>query len=247
MLTSILAACALGGLLSLLAAAAFALRIPPGRIGPWVAFAAGVMLAAVFLDLLPHALEHAGPEGAAPVLASVLAGLLAFFVLERLALWRHAHAHDGAPHAPVAPAVVLLGDGMHNFVDGVLIAASFLTDPWLGATTTAAVALHEIPQEFGDFLLLRAAGWSRKRALLANAGSSLASVAGGLVGWWALADAQALLPYALAVAAASFLYVAVADLLPWLHRRHAQDGWLAQSAVLGAGLAVLPLAGHWLH
>jgi len=247
MLIAIVGACLVGGLLSLLTAALFSLRVAPARLGAWVAFAAGVMLAAVFLDLLPEALALAGPGGTGSVLGTVLAGLLGFFVLERLALWRHAHAGDEAGHGPVAPTVILLGDGVHNAVDGVLIAAAFLTDPWLGATTTAAVALHEIPQEFGDFLLLRAAGWSRRKALLANAGSALASVVGGVVGWWALAGAQAALPYALALAAASFLYVAVADLLPWLHRRHAQDGWLLQAAVLGSGLAVLPLAGHWLH
>lgn len=248
MLIAIVGACLVGGLLSLLVAGLFALRVAPARLGSWVAFAAGVMLAAVFLDLLPEALTLAGPGQTSQVLAAMLAGLLGFFVLERLALWRHAHPEGsdcGSRH--VAPAVVLLGDGVHNFVDGVLIAAAFLSDPWLGVTTTAAVALHEIPQEFGDFLLLRAAGWSRRKALLANGASALAAVLGGVLGWWALDGAQAALPYALAIAAASFLYVAVADLLPWLHRRHAEDGWLMQSAVLGAGLAVLPLAGHWLH
>ena len=250
MLLPIVLLCLLGGLLSLLVAGLFALRLSPERLGAPIAFAAGVMLAAVFLDLLPEALSLVPPDDIAGVLATVLAGLLAFFLLERFALWRHAHpgAHEGhdSAHA-AAPAVILLGDGIHNLVDGVLIAAAFLTDPWLGLTTALAVALHEIPQEFGDFVLLLNAGFSRRRALWANALSSLTSVAGGVLGWWALDGTHELLPYALAVACASFLYVAVADLLPWLHRRHAKDGWLSQCTVLAAGLMVVPLAGHWLH
>jgi zinc and cadmium transporter len=246
MLLYILAACLVGGLISLLLAAALALRLPSRGLSRLIAFAAGTMLAAALLDILPEALSLAAGKNEA-VLATVLAGLIGFYLLERLALWRHAHPSEAGEPMAGAPWVILLGDGVHNFVDGVLIAAAFMADPWLGVTTTLAVALHEIPQELGDFVLLLSAGWSKRRALLANGLSSLASVLGGLVGWLAFDSAHAALPYALAVAAASFLYIAVADLLPMLHRRHRQDGFVAQSALLAAGLACIPLVGHFLH
>lgn len=247
---SIVAACALGGLVSLLLAALVAFRLPSAALGRMVAFAAGTMLAAALLDLLPEAFSLAAGQHEA-LFATVLVALLGFYLLERAALWRHAHP-DTDGHAPAvamqgAACVVLLGDGVHNFVDGVLIAAAFLADPWLGLTTTLAVVAHEVPQELGDFVLLLSSGWSRQRALLANAASSLASVAGGVVGWLLLDGARAALPYALAVAAASFLYVAVADLLPLLHRRHRIDGFAAQSTLLAAGLVAIPLIGYWLH
>lgn len=246
MLFYIFAACLVGGLISLLLAAALAFRLPTWGLSRLIAFAAGTMLAAALLDILPEALNLA-PGHVDAVLATVLAGLIGFYLLERLALWRHAHPGEDGEAMAGAPWVVLLGDGVHNFVDGVLIAAAFLADPWLGVTTTLAVALHEIPQELGDFVLLLAAGWPKRRALLANGLSSLAAVLGGIVGWLAFDSAHAALPYALAVAAASFLYIAVADLLPMLHRQHRQDGFLVQSTLLAAGLACIPLVGHWLH
>ena len=251
-LLSIVAACLLGGLASLLIAALLATRLSTSALGRMVDFAAGAMLAAALVDVLPEAVSLARGQHEA-LFATLLAALIGFYLLERAALWRHAHhglddaAHEAALPSPGAAWVVLLGDGVHNFVDGVLIAAAFLADPWLGVTTTLAVVAHEVPQELGDFVLLLSAGWSRRRALLANGASSLASVAGGVVGWLALDGAQGALPYALAVAAASFLYIAVADLMPLLHRRRRIDGFVAQSALLAAGLVCVPLVGHWLH
>lgn len=231
-------------------AALLAYRLPSKGLGRMVAFAAGAMLAAALLDILPEAFELAGGRHE-ELLATLLAALVGFYLLERAALWRHAHPHD-EEHRHAVPTqgavwVALLGDGVHNFVDGVLLAGAFLADPWLGVTTTLAVVAHEVPQELGDFVLLLSAGWSKRRALLANGLSSLSSVLGGVVGWWLLDGAQGLLPYALAVAAASFLYIAVADLMPLLHRRRRIDGFLRQSALLAAGLACVPVIGHWLH
>lgn len=244
------AACVLGGLASVMLAAAFAFRVPPRMVGRLIAFAAGTMLAAALLDILPEAVSLAGDQ-AEGVFAALLASLVGFYLLERAALWRHAHpGHDGheaeTPSAGAAWAV-LLGDGVHNFVDGILIAAAFLVDPWLGVTTALAVVAHEVPQELGDFVLLLSAGWSKRKALLANAVSSLASVFGGIVGWLALESARGALPYVLAVAAGSFLYIAVADLMPLLHRRRVIDGFFPQSALLAAGLVCIPVVGHWLH
>jgi zinc and cadmium transporter len=247
-LAYIVSACLLGGLLSVLLAATLAFRVSGRIVGRLIAFAAGTMLAAALLDILPEAIEHA-PGQQDAVLATLLASLVGFYLLERAALWRHAHTEADAHDVPSEGAawVVLLGDGVHNLVDGVLLAAAFLTDPWLGATATVAVVAHEIPQELGDFVLLLSAGWSRRKALLANAASSAASVIGGVIGWLTLDGAHTVLPYALAVAAGSFLYIAVADLMPLLHRRRLIDGFLPQSALLAAGVVCIPLVGHWLH
>ena len=181
--------------------------------------------------------------------AVLLAGLLGFFALERVALWRHAHdgcaAVAGEPQGEVAAPLILIGDAFHNFVDGLLIAAAFLADPMLGVTTTLAVVAHEIPQELGDFILLLNAGWSRRKAFLANAASSLTSVLGGLLGYFALDGAEQFLPYVLTIAAASFIYIAVADLLPLLHRQ--RSGFALQSALIALGVMVVPLVGQWVH
>jgi len=250
-LFSIVAACLAGGLASLLIAGLLASRLPARWLGRMVAFAAGTMLAAALLDILPEAFELAAGRHDA-LFATMLAALVGFYLLERAALWRHAHPDEDDGHAHAAPTrgaawVVLLGDGVHNFVDGVLLAAAFLADPWLGITTTLAVVAHEVPQELGDFVLLLSVGWSRRKALLANGASSLASVLGGVVGWLALDGAQGALPYALAVAAASFLYIAVADLMPLLHRRQRLDGFVPQSALMAAGLVCVPVVGRLLH
>lgn len=257
-LFAIITASLAGGLLSVLLAALLVFRLDERWTHQLVAFAAGVMLASACLDILPEALAafiegqpgESGEAAAASLFATLLAGLLLFFVLERLALWRHAHP-EGCGHQPPAAArnaatLILIGDAFHNFVDGILIAAAFLADPALGVTTTLAIVAHEIPQELGDFVLLLNAGWSKRLALLANAASSLTSLLGGLLGYYFMHDAMGIQPYVLTLAAASFIYIAVADLLPLLHRqanRHfaAQAGWIA------AGIAIVPGVAHWLH
>lgn len=250
MLMAIMIAALASGLGSLLVAAVLAFRLSTQTLGRLVAFAAGTMLAAALLDILPEAFASA-PHEADALFATLLAGLVGFYLLERAALWRHAHPgqaqEESAPSMSGAAWVVLLGDGVHNFVDGVLLAAAFLTDPMLGVTTALAIALHEIPQELGDFVLLLEAGWSKPQALLANCAVSLASVLGGLVGWVAFDGVHAVLPYALTLAAASFLYIAVADLMPMLHRRHRQDGFAAQTALLAVGVLCIPLLSRWMH
>jgi len=261
-LTMIVLATVLGGLLSMAAAAGLAFRLPRRATATLVAFATGVMLSSALLEILPEAFallpqhadlpEHTGhthESPAAGLFAVLLAGLLGFFALERLALWRHAHdgctSLSGERHGEVAAPLILIGDAFHNFVDGLLIAGAFLADPMLGITTTLAVVAHEIPQELGDFVLLLNAGWSRPKAFLANAASSLTSVLGGLLGYFALDGTEHLLPYILTVAAASFIYIAVADLLPLLHRQ--RSSFALQSGLIGLGVMVVPLVGHWVH
>lgn len=261
-LMMILLATLLGGLLSMAAAAGLAFRLSRQATATLVAFAAGVMLSSALLDILPEAFaslpQHAHFPGQpahdhdAPVVrlfGVLLAGLLGFFALERLALWRHAHAGcergAGEEQAVVAAPLILLGDAFHNFVDGLLIAAAFIADPMLGISTTLAVVIHEIPQELSDFVLLLNAGWSRRRAFLANAASSLTSVIGGLLGYFALVDTEHILPDVLTIAAASFIYIALADLLPLLHRQ--RTGFVRQSALIALGVVAVPLLGHWAH
>lgn len=247
MLSYIVLACFGCGLLSMILAAALAYKAGSAWLYKLVAFSAGVLLASALLDVLPEALSLA-PERGGAIFATVLAGLFGFFLLERAAIWRHAHADADEPRAArTAASLILWGDGMHNLVDGVLIAAAFLADPWLGLTTTLAVVVHEIPQELGDFALLLAGGWSRRKALIANGLSSMTSIIGGVLGFWFLEGAQALVPYALAVAAASFIYIAAADLVPLLHRRHRLDGFWPQTAAIAGGMLLVPCIGHWLH
>ncbi len=242
----IIIACLLGGLLSLLAAALVLFGLSKQWLIYAVSFSTGVLLATSMLHLLPEALT-AGltPDEVFPVL---LAGVLGFFALEKFAIWRHAHHHaehgangshgGGAGHPHVGSGVVsiLIGDGFHNFIDGLLIAAAFLTDPALGWTTTFAVIAHEIPQEAGDFAILLTAGWGRMRALTWNGLSSLASVVGGVTGYIALEHTQAWIPYIVTLAAASFLYVAIADLLPRLKLEWQGLGW--HILLLAAGIAL---------
>lgn len=247
-----------GGVLSVMAAALFLTlseKIRTRLLPAMVSFAIGALLGAALLAVLPHALEAAGPHDAHAITATVLAGLLIFFLLEKFVLWRHCHKDDCETHAPghsdrqaqAAGYLILFGDGVHNFVDGVLIAAAFITDTHLGIVTSLAVAAHEIPQEVGDFAILLHSGFSRGRALLFNVLSSLTTVAGGLLAYLSLNLAQAAVPYVLAVAASSFLYIAVADLIPGLHKRLEPRATLEQMLLIGSGVLVIYAAQAALH
>ena len=256
-LTLILLATALGGIASALLAGAL-LWLPVAtrdRVLPHaVSFATGALLATALVALVPHAIEGAGADQVHGIGLALLAGIAIFFVLEKFLLWRHCHteavesAHTHADHHHASSGwLVLVGDGLHNFVDGVLIAAAFLTDFHLGVVTTFAILAHEIPQEVGNVAVLLHSGFSRRQALGWNVLSSLTAVAGGLVGWFALRESLAVLPYVLAVAAASLLYVAVADLIPGLHRRSDLRASLAQVAWIASGVAVVMFAESHVH
>ena len=206
------------------------------RLVPWlVSYAVGALLGASMLGLLPETLE-ALP--AANVFATLLAGILLFFVLEKLVLWRHCHTHDCEVHdGAVFPVVI--GDAFHNFVDGAVIAAAVMTSVPLGVSTAVAVAAHEIPQEVGDFAILLHAGYSRGRALLLNVLSAAASALGAIAAFLAFDHIPRMLPYFLVLAAASFLYVAMADLIPGLHRGRTDAGSLRQILLIAAGVATM--------
>ena len=249
--------CLLGGLLSVLAAALFLILSESlrNRLLPHlVSFATGALLGAAFLGLLPHALQSMSETDVHLIPMVVLFGLLGFFVLEKLVLWRHCHADHCEVHGPdqaqkdhSTGTMILIGDGLHNFLDGILIAGAFMTDIHLGVVTSLAVAAHEIPQEVGDFAVLLHSGFSRGRAFLYNILTSLTTVFGGLLAWVALQEMQAALPYVLAIAASSFIYIAVADLIPTLHQRVEGKATVQQVVLIAAGILIIYLAHSTLH
>ncbi len=261
LLTWIIIFSLLGGVLSVMVASTF-LLLPTtvrSRLVPHlVSFAIGSLLGAAFLGLLPHALMGSGIDDFHNIFLAVLLGLLGFFLLEKLVLWRHCHSDHCEAHGPdqdhghdenskAAGIMVLVGDAMHNFVDGILIAAAFLTDIHLGIVTALAIAAHEIPQEVGDFVVLLHSGFTRAKALFYNVLSSLATIVGALLAYWWLAGMEEILPYVLAVAASSFIYIAVADLIPGLHKRTEVSVTVQQMLLIVSGVTVIYLTHSTLH
>jgi len=252
----ILVACLAGSVLSLAIAAVAAFHARPPWIPTLVSYAVGALLGVVFLDLLPHIFEETKDPGR--VAAFILFGILAFFVLEKVLLWRHHHHSDDEPGAePGSQAhyhaheheqghdhgrsgwMIVIGDAFHNFTDGIIIAGAFVADVRLGIATAVAIIAHEIPQEIGDFIVLLHSGFSKGRALAMNGLSGLATVAGALLAYFAISEVRQWIPEILAVAAAGMLYVAVADLIPGLHRRTAGRETLAQVAFIALGIATI--------
>ena len=248
----IITASFLGGALSVIAAGLVTFTLGAGSVSHLISYAIGALLGAVFLEILPHALEHGDPHTMA---ATILGGILIFFVLEKLVLWRHCHDHHCEAHDAHPPAhdhgrsglLILIGDTFHNFVDGILIAAAFLEDTQLGIVTALAIIAHEIPQELGDFLVLLHSGYSRAKALAFNLLSSLATLVGALLAYFALSSLQEWVPSLLGLAAASMLYVAVADLLPQLQRRLPWRETAQQLAWLAGGIGIVLVMLQLLH
>ena len=207
------------------------LRIVPGLIS----YAVGTLLGVALLALVPEALE-ALPAPAA--LGALLAGILGFFMLEKLVIWRHCHTADCDAHDSSA-ALILIGGGLHNFTDGAIVGAAVLTSLPLGITTALAVAAHQIPQEVGDYAILLDAGYSRRRAFAMNALSASTCALGAVAVYAAASWAPTALPYVLAVAAGSFLYVAMSDLIPGLHRDAIDVGAIRQVLLIAAGVGTI--------
>jgi zinc and cadmium transporter len=199
-----------------------------------ISYATGALLGAVFLGLVPKALQSSSPK----ILVWLLGGILFFFVMEKLILWRHCHLPECDVHASAGP-LLLIGDAFHNFTDGVIIAGAFLLSLPLGIATGLAVVAHEIPQELGDFAILLESGYSRGQALLYNMMSALATLPGALLSYFFLAHLMQVVPYILVVGAASFLYIALVDLTPYLHRRFGLADSLLQIGLILAGIATI--------
>jgi len=249
----IIGATLVGGVLSALIAALFAVKARVAQIPVLISYAVGALLGAVFLEILPHAFGMT--DSLERTAATVLFGILLFFVLEKLVLWRHCHEEQCEAHDPPqvsydhgrSGAMILIGDTFHNFVDGILIAAAFLANTELGVVTAVAIIAHEIPQEIGDFLILLHSGYTRVQALLLNVASSAAMVVGAIMAYFALQTLQEWIPALLALAAASMLYVSVADLIPGLHRRPELQATLQQVLLIGLGVATIWLVGELAH
>jgi zinc and cadmium transporter len=256
---------AVGGVLSVIAASLFLLLPENHRqnvLPHGISLAIGALLTVAFWGLIPEAFEQVEPKQFQTLSGMILVGILSFFILEKLLIWRHCHsgscdAHNEHPeehsdehnhdhshthnhhshHA--AGTLILLGDGIHNFVDGVLIAAAFLTDVKLGIVTSLAVATHEIPQEVGDFAILLQSGYGKKKALIYNMLASLTTVIGGVLAYFSLEDLHAALPYFLTLAASSFIYIAVADLIPSLHKKTDVKTSLQQIGLIITGVLLI--------
>ncbi len=232
----------------------FPSRFREALIPHFVSFAIGALLGAAFLALLPHAVTGPNSIEFHQLGLTVLIGILAFFLLEKMVLWRHCHEHDCEAHTPTdhqrekaAGTLVLIGDATHNLVDGILIGAAFITDIHLGVVTSLAVAAHEIPQEVGDFAILLNSGFERGKAFLFNVLASMATVIGAVIAYFSLQDAQMVVPYILAIAASSFIYIAIADLIPGLHKRVEITETIRQVILIVAGVAVIYFAHSTLH
>jgi zinc and cadmium transporter len=257
---------AVGGIASAAFAGLF-LLVPEAagrRLLPhFVSYATGALLGAALLALLPEAIEGVGAGGAHSIGAALLIGLGVFFVIEKLVLWwhtratgnghehhdhghdhGHAHAHGGGNSGGISASgvLVIIGDSIHNALDGVLIASAFLTSFPLGLVTTFAVAAHEIPHRVDDFAILVHSGMSRGRALVMNMATGLTSIIGGVAAYFGLQRTTGALPYALALAAAGFLYIAVAGLIPGLHRRADPRTSLSQVVLMALGVVTIAWA-----
>jgi zinc and cadmium transporter len=245
----------IGGLLSVLIAASLTVGLLGRLVKHLVSLSTGVLLGTALLHVLPEAFE--GQAGAHELFLTLLGGLMFFFLLEKAELYRHTHHHEGDGHhhhhhfdheqAGRGGLSVLVGDSIHNFCDGVIIAAAFLADTHLGVATSLAIIAHEIPQEVGDYIVLLNAGFSRARALVYNAISGLSAVLGGVLGYFVVGAWESLFPYLLVVASSSFIYVAVADLIPQLQRRLPWRDTLAQLAWLAAGLGLVMVVSGGAH
>ena len=249
-LQTIVLVTALAGVASVLVAATFSVALLAKMVNNMVSLSVGILLATALLHSLPEAFSM---SGASPQLlfATLLAGLLGFFLLEKIALLRHDHHHEGDGHqhhhghdaenAGRSGWMILVGDGIHNFVDGILIAAAFMADYQVGIFTAIAIIAHEIPQEIGDFIVLLNAGFSKARALLYNFICGLSAVVGGVLAYFFLEKAHAAMPYLLVIASSSFIYIAVSDLIPQMHRRPHWAESLRQTILIACGVGFVIL------
>jgi zinc and cadmium transporter len=212
-------------------------KVQQGVIPYLISYATGTLLGAAFLGLLPHAMSQAQPT---PVLAVVLAGIIVFFVLEKIVVWRHCHDANCEAHGRAGP-LILVGDAFHNFIDGVAIAAAFVASIPVGIATGLAVLAHELPQEVGDFAILLESGYTRRQAILYDILSGLSTFPGALLAYFFLTATQRLTPYVMAISAASFIYIAIADLIPSLHHRSDWKQAIYQFVFILAGIGTIAL------
>lgn len=244
----VLLATVTGGLIAVLVASWLAYKVFAHYLHHMVSLSVGVLLSVALLHLLPEAFES-GVADAHVLFGLMLASLIGFFVLEKIALLRHSHHHEGDGHhhhhghdrheAGRGGVLILVGSSLHNLCDGVLVAPAFLTDPLLGVLTAASIIVHEVPHKLGDFVVLLNAGLARRRAFALILFTSLCSALGGIIGYFVLQQAQDWVPYVLVVAASSFLYISVADLMPQMHERVSLADAVPQLLLVGVGVVLI--------
>ncbi|ABK99569.1 zinc/iron permease [Pelobacter propionicus DSM 2379] len=222
-----------GGALLLL----FPRHVIKNLIPCFLSYAIGTLLGAAFLGMIPAGLCQAP---APTVLCTVLAGIIMFFILEKIVLWRHCHDPECELHGKPG-ALILIGDAFHNFVDGVVITAAFLTSIPLGISASLAVIAHEVPQELGDIAILLDSGYTKTRAFCCNLISSLSTLPGALIAYFYLGATREAVPYVLALSAASFIYIALADLVPSTHKRQGIGNAARQIALILLGICTVAL------
>lgn len=202
-----------------------------------IAYATGTLLAGALLGLIPHALENSSSTS---ILSSVLAGIVVFFLLEKMMVWRHCHDRKCEVHGTAGP-ILLVGDAFHNATDGLVIAASFLSSFPIGIAASISIIAHEIPQEVGDFAILLHGGYTRRKAFFLNVLSSLSTLPAAILAYFALEIMRSAIPYVMAFSAASFLYIALADLYPQLHEQIGFWYALRQFLLMLAGIGTMIL------
>lgn len=254
-LSYIVIANVLSTVFSIALAAVLSFRLLSSLVDKLVCVSAGLLLTVATTHLLPESFHSdADPVALGWVL---LVAILGFFLLEKMALIHHTHHHEGDLHrhsrghdaheARGGGLPILVGDAFHNFADGVVIAAAFLLDPAAGVLATLAVLAHEIPHEIGDFMILLNAGYTKQRAFVFQLLSGASAVIGGVVGYFVIDSVQSLLPYALTVAAASFMYIALSDLLPEMMRRQSLARSLPEVGLVLVGVVIAAVAMGVVH
>ncbi len=235
-------------------AAIAALKLSAKTLERMVSFSIGLMLATSLLHALPEALSNTVGIASESLCFTLLASILGFFLLQKMALMRHNHhhEHDGHNHhhghdahmAGSGAWLIVLGGSVHNFTDGVVIAAAFVADIRLGVLTALSIAAHEVPHKLGDFVVMLNAGFSKKRAVVMDVLSSMTVLAGGLLGWWLLGSMQHYVPYLLVIAAGSFVYIAMSDLIPYVQHESRVRDVIPQISLIALGVAVVWVLHH---
>ena len=247
----IIAVCFFGSLLSLSLAYIFSKLKMVNYADYFVSFAVGTLLGAAFLEIIPHAYELS--RDLHQISLIVLIGILVFFILEKLLVWRHCHGSHCENHSPVVNHVVkkgsilIIGDCFHNFIDGILIASAFIVDINLGLITALAIIVHEIPQEISNFSILINSGYSLSRTLLMNVITGFAMIIGAILAYFVLNDLEFLIPIILAFAASSMIYVAISDLIPSLHKKVEIKQTVQQTFSIFLGVLIIYFLHSLIH
>ena len=252
----VIGVCFVGGLTSLFLASVIFKETSQSLINNMVSLAVGTLLTTAFLEIIPHAIEEAN-NNSHDISFMVLIGILIFFTLEKLFIWRHCHGPNCDKHRDCETSsanningkgsIVFIGDLFHNFVDGILIASAFLVNINLGLVTALSMLLHCLPQEMSTFSVLLHSGVSKFKAYILNIASSIATLVGALLSFFILSIMQEFIPYVLALAASSMIYIAISDLMPGLHKKTEIKDSIKQISIISLGVILVFFIHSFLH